>query len=103
MNQLCVKQDYRHRHPTRFGGETLGRFQRLPVDSPRALLRLDVDVIVVDVDLGDLHLEVVGQQADGLPHGAQSGPTRGLEKGGGGRGAWGGRHRAQINQPHENH
>ena len=42
----------------------------VPVDAPRTLLRLDVHLVQVDIDLGDVHLEAVGQQLDGLPHGA---------------------------------
>lgn len=53
----------------------------LPVDSPRALVRLDVHLVQVDIDLGDLHLEAVGQQLDGLPHGAIARPPRHGEQG----------------------
>lgn len=60
----------------------------LPVDPPRPFLRLDVDIVVIDINLGNLHLEVVCQQADGLPHGAHARPPRGLEEGGGGRRAY---------------
>lgn len=59
-----------------------------PVDPPRSLLWLDFDVIMVDIDLGDLHLEVIGQQANRLPHRAQAGPAWWLEKGGRGRRAY---------------
>ena len=59
----------------------------LPVDPPRAFLRLDVDIIVVDINLGNLHLEVVGQETDGLPHRAHARSAGRLEEGGGGRGA----------------
>lgn len=62
--------------------------QTSPVDPPGSFLWLDLDVIVVDVDLGDLHLEVIGQQANRLPHRAQAGPARWLEKGGRGRRAY---------------
>lgn len=59
-----------------------------PIDSPWPFLWLDFNVIVVDVDLGDLHLEVIGQQANRLPHRAQAGPAWWLEKGGRGRRAY---------------
>lgn len=42
----------------------------IPVDAARALLGLDVHLIEVDVYLWDIHLEAVGQQLDGLSHGA---------------------------------
>lgn len=48
----------------------------LPVDSPWALVRLDVHLVEVDIHLGDLHLEAVGQQLDWLPHGAIARPSR---------------------------
>lgn len=60
----------------------------LPVDPPRSFLRLDVDIIVIDIDLGNLHLEVVGQQADGFPHRAKAGTPWRLEQRGRGRRAW---------------
>ncbi len=59
-----------------------------PVDPAGSLFRLDVDVIMVDVHLGDLHLEVIGQQANRLPHRTQAGPAWWLEEGGRGRRAW---------------
>lgn len=43
---------------------------------------------MVDVDLGDLHLEVIGQQANRLPHRAQAGPAWWLEERGRGRRAY---------------
>lgn len=58
----------------------LPRFS-LPVDSPGALVRLDVHLVQVDIHLGDLHLEAVGQQLDGLPHGAIARPSRHGEQG----------------------
>lgn len=51
----------------------------LPVDSSWALVRLNVHLIVIDVHLWDLHLEIVGQQLDGLAHGAHAWPARGME------------------------
>lgn len=53
----------------------------LPIDSPWALVRLDVHLVKVDINLGDLHLEAVGQQLDGLPHGAIARPPRQGEQG----------------------
>lgn len=52
------------------------RSSGLPVDSPWALVRLDVHLVEVDIHLGDLHLEAVGQQLDGLPHRAIARPPR---------------------------
>lgn len=42
----------------------------LPVDPARTSIRFDVHLIQVDVNLGDFHLEAVGQKLDGLPDGA---------------------------------
>lgn len=42
---------------------------------------------MINIDLGDLHLEVVGQEADGFPHSSQAGAARWLEQAG--RGPWG--------------
>lgn len=52
----------------------------LPVDPPRPFLRLDVDVIVIDINLGNLDLEVVGEEPDGFPHRAKAGTPRRLEQ-----------------------
>lgn len=52
-----------------------------PVNTPRAFFRLDVHVVQVDVHLGDVHLEAVGQQLDGFPHGAIARPSRDGEQG----------------------
>ncbi|TNN61345.1 hypothetical protein EYF80_028362 [Liparis tanakae] len=49
--------------------------------------RLDVDIVVIDIDLGNLHLEVVGKEPDGFPHRAEAGTPRRLEQ----RGRRGGR------------
>lgn len=46
---------------------------------------------MVDVNLGYLNLEVVGEEPDGFPHRAEAGTTRRLEERGGGRRAWGDR------------
>lgn len=51
----------------------------VPVDSPWALVGLDVHLVVVDVHLWDFHLKVVGQQLDGLAHSAHAWPARGME------------------------
>lgn len=60
----------------------------LPVDPPRPFLRLDVDIIVIDINLGNLHLEVVGKEPDGFPHRAEAGTPRRLKQRGRGRRAW---------------
>lgn len=52
-----------------------------PVNTPRAFFRLNVHFIQVDVHFGDVHLEAVGQQLDGLPHGAIAWPPRDGEQG----------------------
>lgn len=69
----------------------------LPVDPPRPFLRLDVDIIVIDINLGNLHLEVVGKEPDGFPHRAEAGTPRRLEQRGrrGGR-AWGDKKGVEI-------
>lgn len=51
----------------------------LPVDSPWALVRLNVHLIVIDIHLWDLHLKVVGQQLDGLAHSTHAWPAGGME------------------------
>lgn len=50
-----------------------------PIDSSRTLVRLDVDVVMVDFQFGDLHLEEVGLQLDCPAHGAKVWPRRRLE------------------------
>lgn len=60
----------------------------LPVDPPRPFLRLDVDIIVIDINLGNLHLEVVGKEPDGFPHRAEAGTPRRLKQRGRGGRAW---------------
>lgn len=47
-----------------------------PVNTPWALFWLDVHIVQVDIHLGDVHLKAVGQQLDGLPHGAIARPPR---------------------------
>lgn len=51
----------------------------LPVDSPWALVRLNVHLVVIDIHLWDLHLKVVGQQLDGLAHCTHAWPAGGME------------------------
>lgn len=51
----------------------------LPVDSPWALVRLNVHLVVIDVHLWDLHFKVVGKQLDGLAHGAHTWPAGGMK------------------------
>lgn len=57
----------------------------LPVDPPRPFLRLDVDIIVIDINLGNLDLKVVGKEPDGFPHRAEAGTPRRLKQRGRGR------------------
>jgi len=52
----------------------------LPVDPARTFIRLDVHLVQIDVDLGDFHLEAVGQKLDGLPKGAIARPLWQREK-----------------------
>lgn len=51
----------------------------LPVDSPWALVGLDVHLVVIDIHLWDFHLKVVGQQLDGLAHSTHAWPAGGME------------------------
>lgn len=51
----------------------------LPVDSARTLIRLDIHLVVVDVNLRDVHLKVIGQELDWFPHCANARPARCLE------------------------
>lgn len=51
----------------------------LPVDSARTLIRLDIHLVVVDINLRDVHLKVIGQELDWFPHSANARPTRCLE------------------------
>lgn len=71
---------------------TKGFFQLLaadlPVDPPRPFLRLDVDIIVIDINLGNLNLEVVGKEPDGFPHRAKAGTPWRLKQRRRGRRAW---------------
>ncbi len=52
-----------------------------PINTTWALFGHDVHVVQVDVHFGDVHLEAVGQQLDGLPHGAIAWPPRYGEQG----------------------
>lgn len=56
-----------------------------PVDPPRPFLRLDVDLVMVDINLGNLHLEVIGKEPDGFSHCAEAGTARRLKQRGRGR------------------
>lgn len=60
-----------------------------PVDSAGTLVRLDVDVVMVDFQFGDLHLKEVGLQLDRPAHGAKVWPRRRLEHIFWHRGGWG--------------
>lgn len=51
----------------------------LPVDSAGTLIRLDVNLIVVNVDLRNIHLKVIGQKLDWFSHSANARPARCLE------------------------
>ena len=70
----------------------------LPVDPSRPFLRLDIDVIVIDINLGNLHLEVVGKEPDGFPHRAEAGTPWRLKQRGGSRRAWGGEQSRQSHR-----
>lgn len=71
---LSLMWDIKEKHKKRHIWDAL-----LPVDSSRALVGLDVHLVVVDVHLWDLHLKIVGQQLDGLAHGAHAWPAGGME------------------------
>lgn len=60
----------------------------LPVDPPRPFLRLDVDFIMIDINLGNLHLEMIGKEPDGFSHCAEAGTAWRLKQRGRGRRAW---------------
>lgn len=51
----------------------------LPVDSARTLIWFDIHLVVVDVNLRDVHLKVIGQELDWFPHCANARPSRCLE------------------------
>lgn len=51
----------------------------LPVDSAGTLIRLDVHLVMVNVDLRNVHLKVVGQKLDWFAHSANARPARCLE------------------------
>ena len=74
LTARCFTLDVESEKGVREVLKTLFREPSLPVDSPWALVRLDVHLVEVDIHLGDLHLEAVGQQLDGLPHGAIARP-----------------------------
>lgn len=60
--------------------------ESLPVNPSWSFLRLDLNIIVIDINLGNLHLEVVGKEPDGFPHRAKAGtPWRLKQRGRGGR------------------
>ena len=50
--------------------------KNLFIIKPGALVRLDVDVVVVNVRIGDVHLEVVGLQPYRPPHHPAPRPRR---------------------------
>lgn len=47
----------------------------LPVDSAWTFVGFDIHFIVIDIDLGNVHFKVVGQELDGLPDGSYPGPA----------------------------
>lgn len=51
----------------------------IPIDPPGAFLRLDIDVIMVDLQFGDFHLKEVCLELDCPAHGAKVWPWRWLE------------------------
>ncbi len=61
----------------------------IPIDPPGAFLRLDVDVVMVDLQFGDFHLEEVGLELDCPAHGAEVRPWWWLEHIFWHRGRWG--------------
>lgn len=78
-NSTCYRVRDPHKHLS----------AQVPVDPSRTFLGLDLDVIVIHVDLRDLHLEVVGEEPDGFPHRAKARTPRRLEQSGRGGRAWG--------------
>lgn len=60
----------------------------VPVDPPRPFLRLDVDLVMIDINLGNLHLEMIGKEPDGFSHCAEAGTAWRLKQRGRGRRAW---------------
>lgn len=75
VHDLPAKTTLIRNKPTRVNYE-VQILNSLPVHTARTLLGFDVHLVEVDVHLGDLHLEAVGQKLDGLPHGAIAGPPR---------------------------
>lgn len=51
---------------------------------------------MIDINLGNLHLEVVGKEPDGFPHRAKAGTPWRLKQRGRGRRAWGGEKRTNV-------
>lgn len=53
----------------------------LPVNPPRTLIWFNIHLIEVDINLWDFNLEAVGQQFNGLAHGAIARPSGHHEQG----------------------
>lgn len=68
-------------HYTDMSGVPLQDDLHSPVDTAWTSLWLDVHVIQVDIHLWDVHLKAVGQQLDGLAHGAIARSARYGEQG----------------------
>lgn len=51
----------------------------LPINPPGAFLRLDVNIIVIDLQFGNFHFKKVGLELDCPTHGAEVWPRRWLE------------------------
>lgn len=51
----------------------------LPVDSARTLIWLDVHLVMVNINLRNVHLKVIGQKLDWFAHSANARPARCLE------------------------
>lgn len=60
----------------------------LPVDTARTSIWLDVHLIQIDINLGDFHLEAVGQKLNGLPNGAIARPPWQRKQGLGSNGSY---------------
>lgn len=67
-------QDIQTTDQLRAGRCQLSIHMDVPIDPPGAFLRLDVDVIMVDLQFGDFHLKEVGLELDCPAHGAKVWP-----------------------------
>lgn len=60
--------------PLIFHGAPDQLYKCIPIDPPGTLLRLDINVIMVDLQFGDFHLKEVGLELDCPAHGAKVWP-----------------------------